>query len=188
MNPEFQRHQQFPIPAALRLDHDELRAVLVCATAEPGPIGKAAMRLAQLCLPHFEQEENIVFPVFGLLNELASGDVSPEMADLLPLIYAFHAGQLGKEHQSIDAAIKALLQAARAEDCAQIVEFANKLQVHEQVEDAVIYPAVVLIGKYLRQRLWRRSGLRRSEPVGTWRSSYAAGGAGRAYRRTGGNV
>ena len=188
MKPEFQRHGNFAIPAALRLDHDELRTVLVCATAEPGPIGKAAMRLAQLCLPHFEQEEHIVFPVFGLLNELASGDIRPEMADLLPLIYAFHAGHLSKEHQSIDAAIGALLRAAQAEDCAQVIEFANKLQVHEQVEDAVVYPAVVLIGKYLRHRLGRRSDRRWPGSAGTWRSRYAAAQVGREYRRTGGNA
>jgi len=188
MKPECQHHGKFAIPEALRLDHEELRTVLVCAMAEPGPIGKTATRLAQLCLPHFEQEENIVFPVFGLLNELASGDIRPEMADLLPLVYAFHAGRLGKEHQSIDAAIKALLHAARAEDCAQIVEFANKLQVHEQVEEAVIYPAVVLIGKYLRHRLGRRSGRRWPESAGTWRSRYATRRVGGDYRGASGNA
>ena len=186
MKPEFQR--KFAIPQALKVDHEELRAALVCATAEPGPIGRAAMRLAQVCLPHFEQEEHIVFPIFGLLDELAAGDIRLEMADLLPLIYAFHTGHLSKEHQSIDAAIEALLHAARAEDCAHIVEFASKLQVHEQVEDAVIYPAVAVIGKYLRHRLGGRSEQSWSESDGLWHAPYTAGHARREYWRTGGNA
>lgn len=188
MKAEFQNLGKFDIPAALRHEHEELRTALICATAEPGPIGKAAMRLARYCLPHFEQEEHIVFPLFGLLHELASGDVRPEMADLLPLVYAFHAGHLGKEHQAIDAATMELMQAAREEDCSHIVELASKLQAHEQVEDAVIYPTVALIGRYLRHRLGRRSGRRWADSAG---ASHAAGSGGRlslVYRRPGGNA
>jgi len=165
MKSEIQGNGRFNIPEALKRDHDEARSVLACAIAEPGPIGKAAMRVAQLCLPHFEQEENIVFPVFGLLHDLASGDVSPEMADVLPLIYDFHVNHMARQHQSLDAAIEALRQAARAEECTQFTLFADKLQVHERLEAEVVYPAVIVIGKYLRASLAelsrpRSSGLR----------------------------
>lgn len=168
MRAEFRRKGQLDIPEALMLDHDEARAVLACATAEPGPIGKAAMRVSRFCLPHFEQEEKIVFPVFGLLPDLALGDIRPEMADLLPLIYEFHAGYARSTHRLIDGAIEALMQAARAEGCAQFVEFASKLQIHERVEDEVVYPVVVLIGRYLRASLVPHSGQRASNYRHAW--------------------
>jgi len=164
MRAVFRLKGQSDIPEALMLDHDEARAVLACATAEPGPIGKAAMRVSRLCLPHFEQEERIVFPVFGLLQDLAVDDVRPEMADVLPLIYEYHVGRARRAHRSIDAAIEELLQTARAEECPQFAEFARKLQIHERVEDEVVYPVVTLIGRYLRAGLKMQSKRRSSGP------------------------
>jgi hypothetical protein len=145
----------FRIPEALRLGHDEMRAELVRATAMPGPIGEAAKRVAELCLPHMEREEESVFPVFGLLRDLAEGRVRPEMADVLPLISTFSAwrDRLGDEHYSIAPAIHALLLAAYKEDNREIVEFTYNLRMHERMEDQVIFPTVLLIGNYVQERL-----------------------------------
>jgi hypothetical protein len=145
----------FRTPDALRLGHDEVRAELVRATTTPGRIGQAAERLADLCLPHFEREEELVFPVFGLLRELALGEVRPEMAEVLPLVSAFRAwhDSLGKQHGSIASAIHELLLAAHKESHREFAEFAYNLRVHERMEDEVIFPMVPLIGKYVKERL-----------------------------------
>ena len=74
MNTKYLSNGIFDVPEALRLDHDEIRAELARATMESDPIGKAAMRVARYCLPHFEHEEKTVFPAFGLLHDLALGD------------------------------------------------------------------------------------------------------------------
>ena len=155
MNSKFQWQGIFRMPEALRLGHDQVRAELVRATTTPGRIGEAAGRVAGLCLPHFEREEEMVFPVFGLLRELASGKVRPEMAEVLPLVSAFSAWRdaLGDAHQSIAPAIHGLLLAAQKEDNREIVEFAYCLRVHERLEDEVIYPMVPLIGRYVQERL-----------------------------------
>jgi hypothetical protein len=155
MNPNFQWQGIFSTPEALKLGHDEVRAELVRATTTPGPIGEAAERVADLCLPHFEREEEIVFPVFGLLRELACGSVRPEMAEVLPLVSAFSAWQvtLCNQHQLIASAIHALLLAAHKEKNREFAEFAYNLRVHERMEDEVIYPMVPLIGKYVQERL-----------------------------------
>ena len=143
------------VPEALRRGHDEARAELVRATMEGGQIAKAAKRVAQLCLPHFEHEEKSVFPVLALLPYLQRGEVQPEMMDVMPLISDFTAKHdaLDDHHQSIRSAIEALLQAARKEKNRVFTEFANNLRVHERVEDEVIYPTVLLIGKYLQEKL-----------------------------------
>src|SRR5476651_1703466 len=141
-------------PDALLRGHDEARAELVRATMEGGRIAKAAKRVAQLCLPHFEHEERSVFPVLALLPYLERGNLRPEMMDVMPLISDFRAKHdtLNDHHQSILAAIEDLLQAAHMEKNREFAEFAYNMRIHERVEDEVIYPTVVLIGTYLQEK------------------------------------
>jgi hypothetical protein len=155
MNSKFQSQGMFRIPDALKFGHDDVRAELVRATSMPGRIGDAAERVAGLCLPHFAREEEMMFPVFGLLRELASGEVRPEMAEVLPLVSAFSAWHdaLDAQHQAIAAAVHAMLLAAHKEDNREVAEFAYCLRIHERLEDEVIYPMVPLIGKYVQEKL-----------------------------------
>jgi Hemerythrin HHE cation binding domain len=91
------------VPKALRRDHDYARAEFVRATMEGGRNAKAAKRVAQLCLPHFEREERIVFPVLALLPYLAPENLRSEMMDIMPLISDFRAKHdaINNHHQSI---------------------------------------------------------------------------------------
>ena len=143
------------VPDAMLRAHDEARAALVRATMEGGRITKAAKRVAELCLPHFEHEEESVFPVLALLTYLAQGNLRPEMMDVMPLIFSFRAKHdaLNDHHQLIVSAIEGLLQAAHTEKNREFAEFAYNLRVHERIEDEVIYPTVILIGKYLQEKL-----------------------------------
>ena len=155
MNPKFQWNSKLNMPQALRLSHDEVRAEFVRATSVPGRIGEAAERVAELCLPHFEREEETVFPVFGILHDLASGEFRPEMAEVLPLISDFSAKHraLDEQHQAIGSAVWALLVAAHKEDNREIAEFAYCLRSHERLEHEILYPTVFLIREYVQQRL-----------------------------------
>ena len=140
---------------SLRLSHDEVRAELVRATIAGGRIAVAAKRLAQVCLPHFEREEQYVFPVLGLLPDLVRGLARPDMARVLPLISNFNAKHdgLDDEHRLIQSAIDVLLEAAHHEQNREVAEFAYNLRLHEKIEDEVIYPTVIMIDNYLRERL-----------------------------------
>jgi hemerythrin superfamily protein len=142
------------VPDALRRGHDDARAEFVRATMEGGRIGKAGKRVAELCLPHFENEEKSVFPVLALLPHLAPENLRREMLDVMPLISAFRAKHdaINDHHQSILAAIEELRQAAHREKNRGFAEFAYNLRVHESIEDEVIYPTVVLIGNYLQEK------------------------------------
>jgi hypothetical protein len=141
-------------PAALLRGHDEARAELVRATMQGGRIAQAAKHVAELCLPHFEHEEKSVFPVLALLPHLERGNLQPEMMDVMPLIFDFRAKHdaLDDHHQLILAAIEELLQAAHKEKNREFAEFAYNMRVHERIEDEVIYPTIVLIGKYLQEK------------------------------------
>jgi hypothetical protein len=155
MDSIFERRGIFKIPEALRLGHDEARAELVRATSMPGRVGEAARRVADVCLPHFEHEEQTVFPVFGLLPELASGKVRPAMVEVLPLVSRVRTWReaLGGAHHTITTAIQGMLQAAHKEDNREIIEFTYNLRMHERLEDEVIFPTVLLIGNYIQERL-----------------------------------
>lgn len=145
------------VPMALKLDHDELRGELDKALKEKGPVGEAARELARVVLPHMAREEKIAFPPLGLLSQLATGDVTAEMAAVLPMISEFIAGHdtLRSEHQRIAYKFQILLEAAKREGSDRFTQLAYKGMVHERIEEAVIYPAIYLIGKYIRQQLKR---------------------------------
>ena len=143
------------IPLTLRREHADIRAGLARAASEPGPVGHAATSLARTCLHHFELEEQTVLPVFAVLHELVSGDVREEMAGILPLIDEFRREHdcLNRQHQSILSAIEALWEAAYEEDNRRVSDLAYRIRSHERMEDGVVYPTVLLIGRYVRGQI-----------------------------------
>jgi hypothetical protein len=65
------------------------------------------------------------------------------------------------EHQAIVAALNELREAAARTGRSEIVAFAEALVEHARTEEEVMYPAAVLVGQVVRQRLaqlaaWRR--------------------------------
>jgi hemerythrin HHE cation binding domain-containing protein len=155
MNRKFPDTDRFPVPEAMRLEHDDIRAGLSRALARAGPVSKAARQVSRFCLTHFEEEEEIVFPILGVLRDLASGNVQPEMAGVLPLISRFSArfDRLGRHHWGIYSSVAALLQAAHRERNREAANLSYRLQLHERLEDEVIYPTVMLMGNYVREKL-----------------------------------
>ncbi|MBE0627599.1 MAG: hypothetical protein IH606_22615 [Burkholderiales bacterium] len=142
-------------PNALRLAHNEARALLVRATIAYGKVPGAAKRVADLCLPHFEYEEKNVFPILALLPDLQRGELRREMMAVMPLISDFREKHelANTHHHSILAAVDDLLDDTHSDKSSEFAEFAYNVRVHEKIEDEVIYPAVILIGRYLQERL-----------------------------------
>jgi hemerythrin superfamily protein len=62
-------------------------------------------------------------------------------------------GQMLADHDTINAAIRKLMEAAEEEDKPEYVSFAHKLVLHARTEEEVFYPAAILIGEYLKLRL-----------------------------------
>jgi hypothetical protein len=155
MNPKLHWDGTLRMPQALKLGHDDVRAELLRATSVPGPIGEAAERVGNLCLPHFELEEATVFPAFAILRDLAAGEFDPDMALVLPLIADFDAmhQSLSEHHDAIESAVWTLLVAAHKEDNREVAEFAYCLRAHERLESDVIFPTVFLIRQHLQQKL-----------------------------------
>jgi hypothetical protein len=142
----------FTIPQSLKLEHEELHAELVKATQEAGEIGEAAKAVAKLLHPHFVKEEEYALPPLGLLAALADGRATPDVTTVISMTDKLKADlpHMLQEHQHIVAALKNLAEAAGKGGKPQYVRFAEKLTLHAQTEEQVLYPAAILVGEYVK--------------------------------------
>lgn len=148
---------EFNIPESLKAEHEELHAELVKAARAGGKTGDAAKAVAEILRPHFEKEEGYALPPLGLLPLLAEGKITIEMADVISMTERLKAEypQMLKDHKLIVAALQNLLDVAIKDNMPEYAHFAEKLTLHAQIEEEVLYPASILIGEYLKLRLER---------------------------------
>ncbi len=143
------------IPLPLRQEHEELHERLREATQAGGEVGEAAKALARLMHPHFVKEDQFALPALGLLQKIAQGEATREMADVLALTNRLEAElpTMLAEHKVIVAALARLRDAAGRAGRADIVAFTQALTLHAQTEEQVMYPAALLVGRFVRRAL-----------------------------------
>ena len=146
---------KFTIPLPLQHEHEALHERLRLATQAGGDVGEAARTLARLMHPHFVKEDEIALPPLGLLVTLARGEATAEMAEVLKLTDRLEAElpQMLAEHRTIVEALDKLREAAERAGRSDIVAFAEALVEHARTEEEVMYPAALLVGQVVRQRL-----------------------------------
>jgi hypothetical protein len=145
----------FEIPSALKAEHEELHAELIAAIDSGGAVGDAAKAVADLLHSHFVKEEAYALPPLGLLGLLAKGEVRPEMAEVLAMTDKLRSElpNMLAEHARIVEALGRLADAAVREGNRQVAHFAEKLKLHAQTEEQVLYPAAIVLGDYVRLKL-----------------------------------
>jgi hypothetical protein len=138
-------------PQSIAAEHRELHEALERASKESGPLGAAARELEAALAPHFRREEEIATPPLGLLPALASGEVTPAMRSVLPLTQALEreVPRMLKEHQVVRAAAGKFRNAAEAAGRSDYVRFSDTLAAHARQEEEILYPAAVLVGRYV---------------------------------------
>jgi len=143
------------IPKSIKLEHQELHEELEEATMESGPIGEAAKAVNDVLQPHFEKEEEFAMPPLGLLSQISKGQITSDMTEVIVLTEKLKVelDQMLKEHKDIIDKLKGLVDAAIKEDKLEYVQFAEKLTLHAQTEEEVLYPAAILIGEYIKTKL-----------------------------------
>ena len=143
------------IPRPLKLEHKELHGELVEAIKTSGAIGKAAEAVAKVLHPHFVREEEYALPPIGLLQVLAKGKVSKDMKDVLVMTDKLKKDlpNMLKEHRAIVAKLKKLASTAKKGKRPEFAHFAEKLMIHAQTEEEVLYPVAILIGEFIKIKL-----------------------------------
>jgi hypothetical protein len=146
------------IPESVRIGHEALRQALTAATREAGTLGATAQRVARLLEPHIRKEEAFALPPLGLLAEIARGDFTHEMAEVLPYTgwLQDNLKNMLAEHRMLRAALEEFLDAARAAGRVEYASFAAQLIEHARLEEEVLYPAAILVGHYVRLRRKQR--------------------------------
>lgn len=140
------------IPKPLKLEHEELHAELVTATKAGGRTGEAATAVAKVLHEHFVKEEEFALPPLGLLPALARGELDEDAENVLSMTDQLKSelSEMLEEHKVVVAALKNLIAAAEAEKKPEHARFAEKLMLHAQTEEEVLYPAAILVGEHLK--------------------------------------
>ncbi len=137
---------------SLKIEHEELHSELARAMNAGGATGAAAKAVSKALHPHFIKEEEYALPPLGLLQVLATGKITPEAGAVITMTGKLKAGlqEMMSEHEKIVSALNNLAQAARDEKKMEFVRFAEKLKLHAQMEEQILYPAAILVGEYLK--------------------------------------
>ena len=143
------------IPKPLKAEHEELHGELVAATRAGGKIGEAAKSVAQVLHPHFVKEEEYAMPALGLLTMLAEGKLPPDIPAIIAMTDKLKSeiNLMLHEHKAVIAALHKLMEVAENENNPEAVHLAEKLKMHAQMEEEVLYPASILIGEYLKLKI-----------------------------------
>ena len=149
------KSMELKIPKSLQAEHAELHEELARAIAAGGKVSEAAKTVAALLHTHFEKEEEYALPPLGVLSELAQGKVTPEMRSAIVMADKLKADlpHMLQEHKDIVVALGKLIAAAKQENKLEHARFAEKLILHAQNEEELLYPAAILVGEYLKLRL-----------------------------------
>lgn len=143
------------LPGILQMQHQELHDEIWKATKLGGETGARAMEVVRVLLPHVLYEEEFGIPPLSILPRLARGEVHRDMEWVIPKAERLKAElpRMLNEHKLIVVALQNLLRAATKEGHAGYARFAQKLILHAQMEEEVLYPASILVGEYLKWKL-----------------------------------
>lgn len=146
------------VPKIIEEEHRALHEELEAATKAGGKTGEAAKLVEERLAPHFKKEEEYALPQLGILAELAEGKMSADAKRAIELSDRLKAEmpRMLEEHKGIVEALDALKKAATEEKSEVGLKFVETLTHHAANEEAVMYPAAILVGEYLKIKTTNR--------------------------------
>lgn len=147
--------KKLAVPSSIVAEHHELHATLEHLTTGSGKTAEAARAVAKVLQPHFEKEEQVALPPLGLLAQVSSGTVTRQMEYVIPLTDKLKTAlpEMLKEHKAIAKELDKLHTAATTENNMEAIEFAAHLKQHVETEEQILYPAAVLVGQVIKEKL-----------------------------------
>lgn len=141
-------------PPAVVAEHQELHRELEALCAKEGRVGEKARAVREALEPHFLKEEAYALPPLAALRQLGETGRSPLLKDAAAKADKLRAElpRMLEEHKLIGVALRDLQNAGRAAKDEDAMRFAQALARHAQMEEEVLYPASLLIGRYAARR------------------------------------
>lgn len=143
------------MPPVLTMEHEAIREELGRATQSGGRTGEAAWQVTRVLFPHVYREEQFAIPPLLLLPRLANGEFTPDMEEVLAQteVLKNELPRMLEEHKAIVSALQKLLQTATLEGLTGYARLAQKLILHAQTEEELLYPASILVGEFVKLKL-----------------------------------
>ena len=149
---------QFPgkpeVPSSIKETHANLLEQIHKMTLYEDSSSQIALKLEDLMKHHFQEEEDLILPILGLLPSLANEQIPEQIDDMILLSKNVRSqmDHMSAEHQLINAYIGELKEAADKKNLPEIIEFENEIIQHAISEEEVFYPTAILVGEYLELR------------------------------------
>jgi hypothetical protein len=142
----------YEAPAALLAEHEHIRSAVAGAAREPGKLGAAARSLQAVLEPHLVEEELTALPPLALLVPLSRGEVAADRESAIKSTAKLQARlpELIKDHARIAVAAATLRQAAWSTGRSDYAELADAIMRHARIEEAILYPAALVVGRAIR--------------------------------------
>lgn len=142
------------VPAQILKDHNYFLDKLKPITAYEDSTGITARELYEVMEFHFKEEEDYVLPPLGILPLLAKGELPEESGKIILLTQKFRENReaILAEHQMIEHFLGKMMAAARSENHPELSGYEEELEKHAELEEDILFPAVLLIGDYLELR------------------------------------
>lgn len=139
------------IPLSIREEHRQLHKELSGLINVGGPIGRASNEVANALHKHFIKEEKYAMPNLGVLHAAVSNRKITNVKSVIrtSVLLEKHLPGMLKEHTLIVKKLDKLKKVAMSKKDSTALNFVDKLKHHALTEEEVLYPAAILIGKYL---------------------------------------
>jgi hypothetical protein len=144
-------------PPVIVTKHQHLRDALARATADRGAVGDVARNLERALSSHLKYDEDVVMPPLGLLRPLIDGAEAADPTRVAALAARIEREwpQRQAEHRIILDGAKRLKDAAAREGKRESADLSDLLWTHAVIDDQVLYPASILVARYLASKRGR---------------------------------
>lgn len=142
------------VPLVILNDHYYFLDKLEQVTSYQDSTGYAARKLYEVMEYHFKEEEDYVLPPLGILPLLARGNFPEERKEIILLTEKFRKNStiMLAEHQMITHFLGEMMRAAERENHQELIGFDEALKKHAALEEELLFPMVLVIGDYLKQK------------------------------------
>ncbi len=142
-------------PEPLLEEHRAFHDKLLLVIKTEGKLGNIAMQIDEILTLHFKIEEELAFPPLILMVPLSRDEIVPSMKDALNAIERLkeQLPKLTNDHLEITRKLKDFDTAVRIEKKTEFASFSQELIHHARAEEGILYPAAILIGKYISLKL-----------------------------------
>lgn len=144
------------VPSTIKIEHEFLLGQVNAITLFQDSTGLVATEVEELMQHHFAEEEDFVLPPLGLLPLLASGTIPEQSKEVIQLTEKLKSqlAHMTLEHQMINALMVQLKKVAIQENHQEVIDFEKALHKHAITEEEVYFPAAILVGEYLKLKLY----------------------------------